>query len=253
MKIYTIPCSLDNYSYLLVCDETGEAAVVDPTEPFIVMRQVEEYKANLTTVLCTHHHHDHIGDIEYLLEEIPSLKVYCHRSDRKRISQANCFVEHGDSITIGESSGSVLHTPGHTSGSVCYHFGDDVFTGDTLFGAGCGRLFEGTAEQMFHSLNSSIAKMRGRTRLFFGHEYTKTNLEFALTVDPKNPATRQRHSELSKGAVSAPTTVELEKTTNPFLRCDSANIQEQLRRVVNEAPQSPLEVFRILRELRNTF
>lgn len=253
MKTVTIPCSFDNYSYLLVCEKTGTAAVVDPTESFTVMRELETYQATLTTVLCTHHHHDHVGDIGILLEEIPSLEVYCHTSDRQRIPHANRFVDHGDNITIGESTGTVLHTPGHTSGSVCYQYGDSLFTGDTLFGAGCGRLFEGTPEQMYHSLNKYIARLQDDSKLYFGHEYTIKNLEFALTVDPENGDIQQRLTDLQNGTISTPTTLGLEKKTNPFLRGDSNNIKTQLQQSLNKTFQSPLEVFTALRELRNTF
>ncbi len=124
MRIITIPCSFDNYSYLLVCEKTGMAAVIDPSEFYPVMCQVEEQKVNLTTVLCTHHHNDHVGDIDLLLQTYADLAIYCHRLDKVNIAKANRYIEGGDRIKVGELDGVVLHTPGHTSGSICYDFGD---------------------------------------------------------------------------------------------------------------------------------
>lgn len=256
MQVIIIPCSFDNYSYLVVCEKTGEAAVIDPTESFPVMRQVEEREINLTTVLCTHHHNDHVGDIGQLIQEFSYLRVYCHRSDKSKIPHANFFVEDGDSIQVGELAGRVIHTPGHTVGSICYHFEDVVFTGDTLFGAGCGRLFEGSPEQMYTSVNKKIALLPDETKLFFGHEYTTKNLEFALSVEPQNSDIGVRLQNLQDSdGVSTPTTIRFEKETNPFFRCDSEDIRNnlKLRGVKNVQVGEPLQVFTALREMRNSF
>ncbi len=253
MHIITIPCSFDNYSYLLVCEKTGVAAVVDPSEFYPVMSQVEEQKVNLTTILCTHHHNDHIADIDLLLETYPDLAIYCHNLDKDNIVKANRYVDGGERINLGNLDGTVLHTPGHTSGSICFHFRDAVFTGDTLFGAGCGRLFEGTAAQMYGSLSNKIASLADDTRLFFGHEYTQKNLEFSVTVEPQNDLAVERMKVLQQtNEISAPTTVKLEKETNPFLRCDSENIKNNLRERGVEA-EGALEVFTVLRQMRNSF
>ncbi len=253
MRVIPIPCSFDNYSYLLVCEVTGEAAVIDPTEAYPVNCQIEDIDVNLTSVLCTHHHNDHVGAIGELLETSPQLKVYCHHSDRERIPLANTYIEDGDTISVGKLEGRSLHTPGHTLGSICYHFEETLFTGDTLFGSGCGRLFEGTAEQMYVSLTTRIAVLPAETKLFFGHEYTLKNLEFSLSVEPQNSSAAQRLKILQEeGGITTPTTLKAENETNPFLRCSSKNICNNLV-LRGMDVKGELEVFAALRELRNSF
>jgi hydroxyacylglutathione hydrolase len=253
MKIVPVPCSFDNYSYLLICKDTHRAAVVDPTEAHPVLAEIEKNNAQLTTVLCTHHHQDHIGDIGQLLEQLPTLTVVCHISDKNRIGVANSYVEEGDTVEVGKLRGSVLFTPGHTSGSICYQFQDHLFVGDTLFGAGCGRLFEGSPEQMYTSLQK-IAALRDETKIYFGHEYTRTNLNFAKMVETDNEKIHDRLHQLSPGEeFSTPTTLQLEKETNPFLRCNSKLIHSFLETRKESTTTDPLGVFTILRQLRNNF
>ena len=253
MKIVPVPCSFDNYSYLLICTDTHRAAVIDPTEAYPVMAAVEKNNAQLTTVFCTHHHHDHIGDIGQLQEQLPNLAVICHISDKIRIAAANTYVDEGDIVEVGKISGKVIFTPGHTSGSICYLFQDHLFVGDTLFGAGCGRLFEGSPEQMYASLQK-IAALSEDIKIYFGHEYTRTNLNFAKMVEPGNEKIHERLQQLSLSEeISTPTTLQLEKQTNPFLRCDSGEIQSFLETRKESATRDPLGVFTILRQLRNNF
>lgn len=237
----------------MICPATGEAAVVDPTEAYPVMAAVEENNVKLTTVLCTHHHQDHIGDIPMLQERLSELEVVCHVSDKNRIAQATGYVDDGDAVRVGELQGRVLATPGHTTGSICYHFNEHLFSGDTLFGAGCGRLFEGTPAQMYSSLNDRIALLPEATRIYFGHEYTSKNLAFAQTVEPGNENIEEYRKRVGDGGVtSTPTTLQLEKLVNPFLRCDS----EEIKKTVRErggSTDDPREVFAFLRQLRNDF
>jgi len=254
MKILPIPCSFDNYSYLLYCEDTKEGAVVDPTEAYLVMREVEKRELTLKSVFCTHHHHDHVGDIGSLLAEYGDLEVVCHVSDRQRIQAANSFVEDGDKVTVGLLQGQVLCTPGHTSGSICYHFDDALITGDTLFGAGCGRLFEGTAEQMLQSLKRITDECDDQTRIYFGHEYTRKNLEFSLSVEPTNTEAAGRLEDLDKNSeISTPSTLELEKMTNPFLRSSEETVRKGLELRGLHGLVSGLDVFTQLRLLRNDF
>lgn len=253
MKTVTIPCSFDNYSYLIICPATNTAAVVDPTEAYPVMAELEKNGALLTTVLCTHHHHDHIGDIEQLLHDNSALSVVCHSSDKNRIPLANTYVEDGDTLKVGELEGNILFTPGHTSGSICYHFEGHLFVGDTLFGSGCGRLFEGSPEQMFSSL-AKLTALDETTRIYFGHEYTAKNLEFAKMVEPQNYQVEDRLQKLlNEQKISTPTTLELEKLTNPFLRCHTQEMKSfaQGHGVGSEAGE--VEIFALLRNLRNSF
>jgi len=255
MKITTICCAFDNFSYLLICNETGQVAVVDPTEAYPVWREVESAGGELVAVLCTHHHHDHIGGLEDLLAEQPDLAVYGYAQETSRIPFLTNRLQDGDSIAIGGLTGRALHTPGHTTGSMCYLFGDRLFTGDTLFGAGCGRLFEGTAEQLYSSLNSTIAGLPDETWLYFGHEYTELNLRFAAQVEPGNEAIGRRLNKLQQAKVhgghSTPSTIGVEKATNPFLRCASEGIRNQFPGP--GATASEVEIFSLLRTLRNGY
>ena len=257
MKIVTLPCSFDNYGYLVICAETGEAAVVDPAEYYPISREIESRGVQLRSVYCTHHHADHIGGLEDLLGEFPGLKVYGHTSDKRRIAGLNSLLEDGDTVRVGSIEGRVLHTPGHTAGSVCYTFADNVFTGDTLFGAGCGRLFEGSPAQMYEALNKKIRVMAPGTKLYFGHEYTAQNLKFAQFVDPDNATIRQRVQDVAllrdQGHFTTPSTVAEECATNPFLRCEEQGIIKTVAEKFAGESLDPLSVFTTLRRLKDSF
>ena len=257
MKIVTIPCLQDNFAYLLICKKTKEAAVVDPSEQAPVRKAVEQEGVKLTTILNTHHHWDHVGGNKELKSLYPELIIYGHNSDRGRIPEQTEFLKNGDGVRFGEQSGSFLHNPGHTSGAITYVFGKTAFTGDTLFAGGCGRLFEGTPEQMYDSLNFNIGRLPDETELYFGHEYTEANLRFALTVEPGNAEIQKKLAAVtalrSSGAFSTPTTIAVERQTNPFLRCYSAEIHTTIK---SKDPNHDLlekNVFRTLRELKNHF
>ena len=257
MEIVTIPCLQDNFAYLLICPKTGEAAVVDPSEADPVRKEIKRQNVKLTAILNTHHHWDHVGGNKELKADCPDLKIYGHASDRGRIPEQTEFLEDGDQVLFGEQSGSFLHNPGHTSGAITYLFGKTAFTGDTLFAAGCGRLFEGTPEQMHDSLNNRIGKLPDKTELYFGHEYTEANLRFALSVESGNAEIQHKLEAVSalcsSGKFSTPTTLAEERLTNPFMRCTSAEI---LACVKSKEPDHNLEeeeVFRTLRELKNNF
>lgn len=257
MKIVTLPCSFDNYGYLIVCEETGEAAIVDPAEYYPISCEIESSGVQLRAVYCTHHHADHIGGLEELLTEFPGLKVYGHESDKRRIAGLNTPLADGDKVSVGNIEGQVIHTPGHTAGSVCYQFGNNVFTGDTLFGAGCGRLFEGSPAQMYVALNKKIAAMAPGTNLYFGHEYTVHNLKFAQFVDPHNETLRQRVEEVAalrgQGRFTTPSTVAAERATNPFLRCEEQGVVKTIAEKCVAESLDPVSVFTTLRRLRDSF
>ena len=185
MEIVVIPCLYDNYSYLVV--HGNKAAVVDPSEAWPVMKVVDDRGLKLSAVLCTHHHHDHIGGLPDLLDEYGTLEVYGFFQDRKRIPLMTRPLRDNERFSVCGLDVDVFHTPGHTSTHVVFHIEGHLFVGDTLFGGGCGRLFEGTAEQMVHSLDR-ILSCGKQSRIYFGHEYTELNLRFAAQVDPSNPA-----------------------------------------------------------------
>ncbi len=235
MRVVTIPCLKDNYAYLVVCDQTGEAAVVDPSESEPVLATVKREGVTLVAIWCTHHHLDHVGGNEEVARALGVREVVAHASDRGRVPAQTRFVETGDVVTVGSVSATVTHIPGHTLGAISYFIDDAkaraVFTGDTLFLAGCGRLFEGTPAQMHASL-TSLASLPPDTRVYCGHEYTAANLRFAHHVEPSNAAmgeaTNAVASEREAGRPSVPGTVAREKATNPFLRANSAEIRRTL-------------------------
>lgn len=255
MKIHQIPLLRDNYGYLLVCEKTDQAAIVDPSEAEPVLRKLEQEKSDLRAILNTHHHRDHTGGNEKLLAA-RRMDVYGHKSDGNRIPGLTHGVDQGDEIRIGELKGEVLFIPGHTTGHVAYLFGDALFCGDTLFTAGCGRLFEGTPEQMHASL-SKIMALREDTKIYCGHEYTESNLRFALTVEPKNPKVVSRYERVqaqrARGVPTVPATLEEEKETNPFLRWDSGEIQRSLKAAVPGQRMDPVSIFASVRRLKDAF
>ena len=255
MRVIQIPLLRDNYAYLIVCETTNEAAVVDPSEAEPVIRQVEKEKVVLKAILNTHHHRDHTGGNPGLLEH-GSLRVYGHSVDKGRISGLTDPLDEGNEIVIGGLRAKVLFIPGHTKGHVAYLFENKLFCGDTLFTAGCGRLFEGTAEQMHDSL-SRLQKLPADTLVYCGHEYTEKNLQFALTVEPNNREVTEKlrrvRSLREKGTSTVPSTMEEERETNPFLRWDSREMQENLKRMFPNLGLDPVSVFAKVRELKDRF
>lgn len=255
MKIIPIPCAFDNFAYLLICENTSQAAVIDPTEAYPVWREVEVAGVQLTSVLCTHHHQDHISGLSDLIAEQPDLQVYGFAADKNRISGMTHPLADGDLVIIGELQGKVMHTPGHTTGSVCYHVNSALFTGDTVFGGGCGRLFEGTAAEMFVSLNERIGLLPDTTSLYFGHEYTEHNLLFAAQLEPENSVIRARLEKVRRiktdGGHSSPSTLAEERATNPFFRSGETDIRNNFITVGLGADDA--QIFALVREARNSF
>jgi hydroxyacylglutathione hydrolase len=241
MRVVPIACLSDNYAYLLVCPETKEAAIIDPSEPEPVLRAVEQNggrngDVKVVAILATHHHPDHVGGNEEVSKRLGIERVYGHVSDKGRIPKQSEFLEEGASFTIGSLLVRVLHIPGHTLGAVAYVVTREphdpiVFTGDTMFLGGCGRIFEGDPPMMHTSLQK-LAKLDGRTQVYCGHEYTESNLRFAAHVEPSNQAVvkaRARAAALRKdGKPTVPATLADELTYNPFLRVSSAEIRTTL-------------------------
>jgi hydroxyacylglutathione hydrolase len=233
MRIVTIPCLQDNYAYLLV-GAGGDAAIVDASEAGPVRDALKREGVHGKAIWSTHHHWDHVGGNEELSKEL-GIDVTGHLSDRGRLPGLVHGVDTGDVVRVADLVAHVIHIPGHTLGAVAY-FVDDasgraVFTGDTLFASGCGRLFEGTPAQMHASL-SSLAALPGDTRVYCGHEYTESNLRFAAHVEPSNAdVTRAKERAAALRAEGKPTigtTLDDERKTNPFLRVRSAEIRKTL-------------------------
>lgn len=237
LRIERIPTLGDNYTYLLVCDQTGEAAVVDAPEVDPVVRRVDAAGVVVKKILSTHHHPDHAAANPELAKRYGA-PVIGHRSDAERLAGFTTGVEEGDVVTIGRETARVLFIPAHTRGHVAYVFdaAKAVFCGDTLFAAGCGRLFEGTPEMMFRAMEK-LGALPGDTRVYCGHEYTAGNLRFAAHVEPDNAAVRAAVERVAKIRANAapdwhdatpaemvvPTTIADEHATNPFLRAGSVD------------------------------
>lgn len=235
MRIIPVPCLKDNYAYLVVCEQTGLAAVVDPSEGAPVLAAAERAKVNLAAIWNTHHHHDHVGGNQEVCAVRPGIEVVAHASDRGRVPAQTRFVEEGEEVAVGSLRARILHNPGHTRGAISYHLAGAppaLFTGDTLFGAGCGRLFEGTPGDMFTSLRKLTA-LAPDTRVYCGHEYTASNLRFAAAAEPDNEAVavRRAHVEAARerGEPTVPFTLADELATNPFARAGSAERLGELR------------------------
>ena len=257
MKVDIIPCHFDNFSYLLVCEESGKAAIVDPAEYYPVAKVIRNLGVKLTTIYCTHHHADHIGGLDEFCEEYPDLEVAAYGLETTRIEKMTRSLEGGDEICFGNIQGEVIYTPGHTSGCICFRFGQHLFTGDTLFGAGCGRLFEGTPEQMYDSLQLIVDSCTDDVKVYFGHEYTVSNLKFAQFVEPENhEVTARLHeamSHLGKGGWTTPSSIGLERQTNPFLRSRVESVYTRIAKKLLIEDKDPVKVFAAIRRLKDSF
>ena len=255
MRIVQIPLLRDNYAYLIVCEKTNNAAIVDPSEAGPILSKVKEEKVTLRAILNTHHHHDHTGGNPGLLDRW-TLQVYGYAADKERIPGLTHPLNDGDEVRIGELTGKVLFIPGHTGGHIAYLFENKLFCGDTLFVAGCGRLFEGTAEQMHDSL-TKLRQLPEDTLVYCGHEYTEKNIQFALTLEPNNKHLTEKmqraRSLRAKGISTVPSTMAEEMETNPFLRWESKEIQDNLRKNFPHLGLDPVSVFAKIRELKDQF
>lgn len=232
LEIFQFPCLTDNYGVLIHDDATGVTASIDAPEASAVTNALKEKGWSLTHILTTHHHGDHTGGNQ-ALKQATGCTIVGPRAEASRIPGIDVQVGEGDEVAVGNFKAKVLETPGHTAGEISYWFADPgvAFVGDTLFALGCGRLFEGSAETMWNSLSKLMA-LPPETFVYCGHEYTLSNANFALTIEPGNTALLERAEEVrtltDEGRPTLPTTIGLELETNPFLRPASPEIQERL-------------------------
>uniref|UniRef100_A0A6B2LF28 hydroxyacylglutathione hydrolase n=1 Tax=Arcella intermedia TaxID=1963864 RepID=A0A6B2LF28_9EUKA len=245
-----------NYAYLIIDTKSNTAAAVDPAEPDTIIAEANKLNVNITTILTTHHHWDHANGNPGMVEKIPGLVVV---GADDRIPCLNHKVGEGSELKLGDIQISVRFTPCHTSGHVYYIAkGPDsntlaLFSGDTLFIAGCGKFFEGTAEQMHHALMNVAAKLPGDTQVWCGHEYTVSNLRFALSVDPQNTILQEKYKwaqeRVGSSLPTVPSTIEEELSYNPFMRVNLP----ALKTAVGDPTDSDITTMHKLREAKNNF
>jgi hydroxyacylglutathione hydrolase len=246
-------CLKDNYGVLLHDPSTGATAAIDAPEAAPIEAALAERGWRLTDILVTHHHSDHTGGIAALKKK-HLCRVVAPRKEASKIQNIDVTVREGDVVQVGSMVGRILETPGHTAGHISYWFKQDklAFVGDTLFSVGCGRILEGTPEMMWQSL-LKIRNLPADTQLYCGHEYTAANVHFALSIEPKNSALRARAEEvvrlIEKKRPTIPTTIQQEKSYNPFLRADLHSVAG----AINMEGANPESVFATIRARKDKF
>lgn len=255
LNILTVPAFQDNYLWLI--HDGTHAAVIDPGDAAPILSALESHRLSLAAILLTHHHADHVGGVPALLQRF-NAPVFGPRNDG--IRQISDPLGEGDRITIPEIGIKldVIDVPGHTKGHIAYFAPEQgwLFCGDTLFAGGCGRLFEGTAEQMVASL-TKLASLPDTTQIYCAHEYTLANLRFAAEVEPHNLELMSRiereKAKRDRGMPTVPTTIGVEKSTNPFLRFREQHVADRLIADGHLSTREPIAVFAALRQWKNSF
>ena len=246
-------CLQDNYGVLVHDPSSGATAAIDAPEAAPVEAALKGNGWKLTDILVTHHHSDHTGGIAALKQQY-GCRVVAPRGEAAKIPQVDETVGEGETVKVGNLTARVLETPGHTLGHIAYWFDADklAFVGDTLFSIGCGRVIEGNPEMMWRSL-AKLRDLPGETRIFCGHEYTKANIRFALTIEPENKALLARAAEVDKLVAgkrpTLPTTLAEEREANVFLRADVPEVAA----AVGMSGKPPAEVFAEVRARKNNF
>ena len=253
MKILIVKCLTDNYSYIIFNEKTLIAAVVDPSEASPIISEIEKNNLQLKYIINTHHHYDHIGGNSKLKEKYNS-KVAGYEKDSERIPGIDVKLKDNQKWRNELFECEILHVPGHTSGHISIYIKEinALFTGDTLFSLGCGRIFEGTYTEMFNSLNK-LKKFPKNTKIYCGHEYTKKNADFCIDIDQNNSKLINKikdiNESIKKNEPTIPSTLEDELECNVFLRVDNLEIQKQLG--INQG--DPIKTFIKLRDLKDNF
>ena len=260
MKVSMIKAFSDNYIWAISSESGTKMALVDPGDALVCIEFIEQQQLQLSTILITHHHADHVGGINKLLEYCKSkqwpLTIYGPENE----NIPHCDVALNDSHTVQLADLAlefkVIDVPGHTSGHIAYLSQDNLFCGDTLFSGGCGRLFEGSPSQMLSSLEKFSA-LPERTHVYCAHEYTQANLNFALTVEPSNSELVYYYNQVlqkrEQGIATIPTSIMLEKKINPFLRCHTPSLMASASEYSGENVSDKLNAFTIIRALKDNF
>jgi len=253
MQITPIPCLTDNYAYIIYDDNSKTAGVVDPSEAKPIIAFLKNKNIKLNFILNTHHHFDHIGGNLELKKKYKA-QVVGFEGDKHRIPGIDITVKDKEKWNFGNSKVITFHIPGHTLGHICFFFEKEkiVFTGDTLFSLGCGRIFEGDHKQMLNSLNK-IKKLPKDTEIYCGHEYTYKNAEFCIKYEDNNIDLKKKFEKIKKlrsqNLPTVPSRLEEEIKSNIFLRCD----QKELKAKLDMKNQEDLEVFKKVRDLKDSF
>lgn len=232
IELVTIPCLSDNYVYLLHSSETGETAVVDVPDAGPILAELESRNWQLSEIWLTHHHWDHVDGVQEL-RDATGASLTGATADAHRLPPLNRRVAEGDVFQFAGHEVNVIDVSGHTVGHIAFYvpFANAAFTGDSLMALGCGRVFEGTTDQMWDSL-SKLARLPAETIICSGHEYSQSNANFALTIEPGNAALEERTRDIAekraRGMPTVPTLLSLELETNPFLRADQVGIRKML-------------------------
>ena len=253
MKIEIIPCLNDNYSYLIHDEISNTVAIVDPSEFIPCDTIISKNYKKLDFILNTHHHYDHVGGNEELKKKYNS-KVLGFENDKNRIPQIDTVLKDNQEFKIGTLNFTTIFIPGHTRGHVAFYFKKErvVFSGDTLFSLGCGRVFEGTYKQMFQSLNK-LKNLPGETKVYCGHEYTFKNLEFCLKFNPNNDFLKKKKDDinlsLKNKKPTIPSTIADEIKANIFFRVNDPDV----KKAINLENSPDIEIFTKLRDLKDNF
>ena len=233
MNVEIIKCLKDNYSYLVIDEKNQSACVIDPSESKPIINFIEKNKIQLKFILNTHHHYDHVGGNKELKQKY-NTKIIGFEEDKNRIPEIDICLKDRDVWKNNNFEFKIFHIPGHTLGHICFNFFKEklLFTGDTLFSLGCGRIFEGTYEQMFNSIKL-LKSFDLKTKIYCGHEYTLKNSDFCLIHDKKNLKLKEKilliKEKLNKNLPTIPSTLKEELETNIFLKCDSVETFSKLR------------------------
>ncbi len=253
MKIITVKCLTDNYSYIIFNEKTSIAVAIDPSEADPIITEIEKKNLKLKYILNTHHHFDHVGGNSKLKGKY-NCKVAGFGKDKHRIPEIDINLKDGQKWKNELFECEILYVPGHTSGHISIYIKElnALFTGDTLFSLGCGRIFEGTYDQMFSSLDK-LKKFPKNTKIYCGHEYTKKNSDFCLHIDPENPNLINKINDINlnikNNKPTIPSILKDELECNIFLRTDNLEIQKQLG--INSG--DPIKTFAKLRDLKDNF
>lgn len=253
-NIFAIPAFSNNYIWCI--HDSKHAIIVDPGDASPVIKTLNEKQLTLTHILITHHHHDHIGGIKELKKTYPDVTVYGPQNPQidgidQRLEEGSNIALHNPNIDL-----KVMETPGHTMDHIVFYNQQLLFCGDTLFSAGCGRMFEGTPDVFYRSLQK-LAQLPEQIKVYCTHEYTLANLAFAAHVDPENTVLRDYQTwattQREKNQITLPSNISEQKQINPFLRCNSQKIKQNIESIMNLSTESEVEVFAALRRCKDNF